>query len=620
VYALVELKERLVNEVAAKLREKGLKVEVTELLRSMAPPPSPELGDWGIPIFKYSKVLRVKPFELASELSSAVELKGIKEMRAVGGYLNFFVDVNELGKRILKEALKESYGSWNFPGRKVIEHTSANPVHPLHIGHVRNMFLGDALSNILRNYGNKVQTRFYINDMGRQVVVLVYGLLHLGKLTPPEGEKPDHWYGKVYSVSNAIIESRGPEADEWKEVLEELQGKYPDLVEELERRLEGKSYEQINSEISKLMKEYEEGNERVKEILRRVVNEVLKGFKESMNNVNVEVDVWDWESDLVWSGMVDRILKEAKEKGILKEKDGALVMSFDFLDDEIRRRLKIPKGLEIPPLVLVRSDGTTLYATRDIAYSIKKFEDFKAESVINVIASEQRLPQIQVRLTLWALGYKKYAENLIHYAYEMVTIPGMKMSGRRGRMITLDWLLEEAIRRVKPLVEERSVLQGEERERIAKIVATGAIKYAMVSVSKDKPIVFKWEEVLNFERNSAPYIQYTHARAVGILRRSEEPDLNKIDFSKAEIHRNLILKIAEFPEVTKKAAEDMAPEKIAIYLSNLSDEFNKFYHEHPVSKESDEGYRHLKLAMVKAIANVIRTGLNLLGIEAPERM
>ncbi len=620
MYALVELKQNVVNSVSKRLKELGVEADELELLRNMAPPPSPDLGDWGIPLFKYSKQLRLKPVELVKKVIEGLEVEGVEEFKAVGGYLNFFVDINSIVKRILEEALREDYGSWNFKGRRVVEHTSANPVHPLHIGHVRNMFLGDSLAKILKNYGNDVQTRFYINDMGRQVAVLVYGLLNLGELEPPADEKPDHWYGKVYSVSNAVIEVKGPEGEEWKDVLEDLRSRYPDLVNALEEKLKDKSYDEINREISELMKKYEENDEETVRTFRKVVNEVLKGFRESMDNVSVKVEVWDWESDLVWSGLVRKILELAKEKGVLKEKEGALVIEFDFLTDEIRERLKIPKGLEIPPLVLVRSDGTTLYPTRDIAYSIKKFEDFNADQVINVIATEQRLPQAQVRLALWALGYKKYAENLIHYAYEMVNIPGMKMSGRRGRMITLDWLIEEALRRVRPLVEERSVLEGEERERIAKIVAVGAIKYAMVSVSKDKPITFKWNEVLNFERSSAPYLQYTYARAVGILRKSEEPNLERADFTKAQAHKSLLLRIAEFPEVTKKAGEELAPEKIAIYLSQLADEFNKFYHEHPVSKEPDEGYKHLKLAIVKATANVLKRGLSLLGIEAPERM
>ncbi|UXD21329.1 arginyl-tRNA synthetase [Ignicoccus pacificus DSM 13166] len=621
MYALVDLKNEFIKKVKEALKEKGVEADELELLRSLAPPPSPELGDWGVPLFKYAKMLKMKPYDLVKELSEKIKVKGVKELKAVGGYLNAFVDVNEIAKRLLEEAIKEDYGTWNVPGRRVVEHTSANPVHPLHIGHVRNMFLGDSLAKILKNYGNEVQTRFYVNDVGRQVTVLVYALLKMGRLLPPEEQKPDHWYGIVYSVANAVIESKGPERDEWVPILEELRSKYPEIVKELEEKLKDKSYEEINKEISDLMKRYENKEEEAVKAFRTVVNKVIDGFKESMEVVGVRHDVWDWESELVWSGMVDMILKKAKELGIAKVKDGALVIEFNFLNDEIRERLRIPKGLEIPPLVLVRSDGTTLYTTRDIAYTIKKFEEFNADEVINVIATEQRLPQAQLRLALWALGYKRYAENLIHYAYEMVNIPGMKMSGRRGRMITLDWLVDEAIKRVKPLVEERSVLQGEEREKIARVVAVGAIKYAMVSVSKDKPITFKWNEVLNFERSSAPYIQYTHARAVGILRKAnEEVNLDKADFSKAEAHRELILKIGEFPEVTRKAAEDLAPEKIAVYLSELSDLFNKFYHEHPVSKEPDEGYKQLKLAMVKAVANTLRRGLDLLGIEAPERM
>jgi arginyl-tRNA synthetase len=281
LYALTKLKEEFARKVAEVLKERGLQVDEIEILRSLAPPPSPELGDWGAPLFKYAKQLKVKPFDLAKELSENIKIEGVQKLIPVGGYLNALVDVKLVGKRILNEALREDYGKWKFPGRKVVEHTSANPVHPLHIGHVRNMFLGDSLARILKNYGNKVQTRFYVNDMGRQVAVLIYGLLNLGNLLPPEGEKPDHWYGVVYSASNAVIESKGPEANEWLEVLRELEERHPEVVKPLKEKLKEKGYEEINKEISELMKKYENKDEKTVEVFRTVINEVIKGFKES---------------------------------------------------------------------------------------------------------------------------------------------------------------------------------------------------------------------------------------------------------------------------------------------------------------------------------------------------
>ncbi|ABU82108.1 arginine--tRNA ligase [Ignicoccus hospitalis] len=622
MYVLSETKSNFLKLIAEALKRRGLEVEEEELERLAGRPPSPEMGDLGVSLFRYAKKLGLRPEELTSELKGEIEgrLAGVKEVKAIGGFLNVELEPSWLAERALREASREDYGKWSFSGRLVVEHTSANPVHPLHVGHARNMFLGDSLVRILKNWGADVQSRFYINDMGRQVAVLVYGLLKLGRLEPPEGEKPDHWYGKVYSVANALVELNSPskgddEKKEWEEVLKELESKWPEIVREMKEKFDDEDPE---AKVSELMKKYEEGDPEVKETFRKVVNEVLKGFKETMERVGVNVDKWDWESDLVWSGEVDKIINMAKEKGLVIEKDGALVMVFKNLNDEVRRRLRIPKGLQIPPLVLKRSDGTTLYTTRDIAYTIKKFEEFRADRVINVIAAEQRLPQIQLRLALWELGFKEYAENLIHYAYEMVNVPGMKMSGRRGRMITLDWLLDEAERRVRELVEGRS--EAEDVDEVVKKVAVGAVKFAMVSVSPEKPITFKWEEVLNFERNSAPYLQYTYARAVGILRKGGEPDLERADYSKAEKYKDMILSIAEFPEVARKAAEDLKPDLIATYLLSLADKFNEFYHKEPVAKEPDEGLRNLKLALVKAVANTIRRGLWLLGVEAPARM
>ncbi len=604
-----EIIKSFLNVVRNKLEEKGIKVDLDELYLQLSSTPSKEVGDYGLPIFRYAKKIGVNPKELAEEMRLNEDEY---EIISVGGYVNIKIKMSKIVKEILKEALSEDYGKPRLKGRYVVEHTSSNPAHPLHVGHLRNAVLGDTLARMLKWGGIETETRFYINDMGRQVATLIYGVLALGQIEPPSDIKEDHWYGVIYTITNAIIEG-------WDDVLKRFEREYPEIVRKISEALRGREHER---EISEIMKRYEEGEENLKNVFRKVVTEVLKGVKKTLSELNVYHDYWDWESDLVWSSMTKKIIEMAKRTPYITYHKGALALDFSkILNDEVRRKLRIPRNMEIPPLILLRSDGTTLYTTRDIAYSLKKFEGGK-DKVINVIATEQRLPQAQIRLALYALGFKREAENLIHYAYEMVTVPGRKMSSRRGEAVTVDELIEEAKRRARKIVEEESrALSEEEKERVVKAVAIGALRYSMLASDPEKPIIFKWEEVLNVERSSAPYLQYTYARAKGILRRArEEPNVEEIDPSKVEKIRDLLMIIFEFPLVVEKSIRDMAPDVLVEYLNKLADEFNSFYQRERVIGESDKGYYHLKLATVKAVANIIKRGLDLLGIEAPERM
>lgn len=287
----------------------------------------------------------------------------------------------------------------------------------------------------------------------------------------------------------------------------------------------------------------------------------------------------------------------------------------------IRDKLRIPKTLEIPPLILMRSNGTTLYPVRDIAYTLKKFKEFKADKVINVIGAEQVLPQAQLRLALYALGYRREAENLIHYSYEMVLLPGIKMSSRRGVYVTLDELIEKAI----SLSLEELKKRGREDRKVAEIIGAAAIKFALASVSPSKPLILRVEDVVNFEKNSAPYLLYTYARATGILLKAKElgldpknPNYNSV--AENPKRKKLIIQLSKFPRVVTKAADDMDPEVLATYLLNLADIFNSWYNEDPVIHEPDKGKRDFKLLLVKSIRTVVGTGLKLLGIKPLERM
>ena len=250
----------------------------------------------------------------------------------------------------------------------------------------------------------------------------------------------------------------------------------------------------------------------------------------------------------------------------------------------LKGKLGLSANNEVPPLTLVRADGTTLYTTRDIAYTLWKFKH--AEKVINVIGMEQSLAQLQLKLALYAMGYGKDADNLVHFAYNLVTLPGYKMSSRRGHYITFDEVLDEAVRRAYEEVSKRSpMLSEEEKRNIANFVGLGAVRYALVDVDPGKPVMFTWERVLNFETNSAPYVQYTHARACSILRKAaHEPENPEFALLAERLEKELILNIANFPDMFIEATEYLKPNMIADYANALADKFNTFYNAYPVIK------------------------------------
>jgi arginyl-tRNA synthetase len=645
----------LARAVAETLWAMGTTVEEKEIEFIVSESPRPELGDYGIPVARFAKKHGVD-FKLFSQ-SVAERLRKIEhvaDVKQVAGYVNIVLDASVISKELFRAVLEdgESFGHLKVdkPLRIVVEHTSANPVHPLHIGHARNAALGDTLARMLRERGHVVQTRFYIDDMGRQVAVLVYGVKLLGGLSIPGNVKPDHWIGLVYALTHTLadIESLKKELEQLKEQGEEekyrerlreldelvaaasrLREKAPELFEKLAEAVKGRD---PDKDISEIMKSYEfRRDEEIVKLTRGVVEECLKGFKETLARLGIGFDQWDWESDLVWSSLVGRILEEARKSPYATTYKGALALNLQpILDDPvIRQALGVPENYEVPPLILQRSDGTTLYTTRDIAYSIKKFREFNADKVYNVIAAEQRLPQLQIRLALIALGYRREGLNMHHYAYEMVHLPGRRMSGRRGEYVTLDELIDQAVARARAEVEKRSPhLPEEEKQKIAEAVGTAAIRYTLVSVSATKPMTFNIEEALNFEQNSAPYILYTHARAANILAKAAERAISiewdNIDYNAANenpLRRKLVLQLFNYPYIFAKAADELKPELIVAYLNNLADTFNKWYTSGDSAiNEPDPAKRNYKLALVYTAKTVIANALKVLGIKPLERM
>jgi len=624
-------------------------VQITDL--ALEKPSNPEYGQLASSLcFELAKKVSQKPLDLAEHLVGAIDKSRFslieKVSSAGGGYVNFHVDFTEFSKTALNSVRKLDAGYGLIKTEKllriIVEHTSANPLHPITIGTARNPVLGDTIARLLMSRGHTVYRHFYIDDVGRQSSVIAYGYEKLGK--PKPNEKPDEYIGKIYTLTSCFVEINRlkreleraktaavdeeilkitNELDDWMAIAADLKGKYPELFETLLTRI-GED-ENPETAIKILNQAYEAADKKATSLVRTVSDLCLEGFKETLGKIGVVLDSWDWESDLMWSGRVEEVLRQLKKSRFTHAEGGVLEFDAEKVVRELGlwQRLGLREDHDIPSLTLVRADGTTLYTTRDVAYTLLKFE--KAEKVVNVIGMEQRLAQLQLRIALHALGYGKYADNLVHFAYNLVTFPGYKMSSRRGRYITLDEVLDEAIKRAYEEVSKRSPqLSDEEKQKIADFVGTGAVRYALVEVDTSKPVMFTWDRVLNFERNSAPYIQYTHARACSILRKAaREPAEPAYDQLKEDLEHEMIIKLANFPDTFIEATEYLKPNLIADFANGLADTFNTFYsarERFPVINAKPRGLSDARLALTDSVKTVLRNALNLIGVVAPERM
>jgi arginyl-tRNA synthetase len=631
----------------AKVLKKALP-EIKQATITLNKTPNIEFGQLASSIcFELAKKLNQKPLAIAQHLVDAMDKKRfdlIEKVEPAGaGYINFYVNFPKFSELTL-ESVKQLGFDYGFvktsePKKFIVEHTSVNPLHPIHIGQARNPMLGDALARILEYRGHSVSRHYYIDDVGRQSSVVAYGYAKLGK--PKPTEKADLFVGKIYTVTCCLVEinrlkkarelavaahsdddlaKTNKELDEWMSIAAELKEKYPVLFEALMAKI-GED-ENPEEEINRLNRAYEDGEPNAKQLIREVSDLCLEGFRQTMSRVGVKYDSWDWESDFVWSTQVNEVLARLKaspfvhsEKGVLEFDAEKVVRTLN-----LRSKLGLSENHEVPPLTLMRADGTTLYTTRDIAYTLWKFK--QAQKVVNVIGMEQSLAQLQLKLALYALGYGEYAENFVHFAYNLVTLPGYKMSSRRGHYITFDEVLDEAVSRAYEEVSKRSpMLSEKEKRKIADFVGLGAVRYALVDVDSSKQVVFTWDRVLNFETNSAPYVQYTHARACSILRKAaREPEKAEFGLLSEKLERELVLMLAGFPDMFVEATEYLKPNMIADYANALADKFNTFYNAFPVIKADSQGLSDARIALTRAIQIVMHNALNLIGVVAPEKM
>lgn len=636
-------------ETATQHALKKIKAKIQAPSLSLEIPPNPEFGTLASSLcFDWARRTGEKPFRLAEKIAKAVNVKGLPLVESAkpagGGYVNFHANFPALTALTIG-SIKELSGEYGFVKTEksqkiIVEHTSVNPIHPITIGQARNPILGDTIARLLKARGNDVKRHYYVDDVGRQSAVITYGYIKLGK--PKPERKPDQFIGVIYTITSCIIEMQRlkkqlenakkttapteetlklqKQLDEWTSVAIEMEDKKPELFQTLLQAI-GKDGDP-EAIISELNRAYEAEEDEAKTLVRGVSEMVLEGFSETLARADVYYDSWDWESTLTWSSQVDKVIQELKKTPYVHSKQGVLEFDAEKVakDLNLKKLFGLREDYEIPSLTLIRADGTTLYTTRDIAYSLSKFQ--KAEKVINIVGMEQTLAQQQLKLALYALKHPNYAENLTHFAYNLVTLPGYRMSSRRGHYITFDEVLDEAVKRAHEEVSKRSPnLSEDEKQKISNLVGIGAVKFALVEVDPTKPVVFTWDRVLNFEKNSAPYIQYSYARACSILKKASMPSEKPNYALLAEpIERDIILILARFPEIFIDAVDSLKPHSIADYANALADKFNTFYAKLPVIKAKPETLSAARLALVEAVKIVLKNTLDLLGIEAPEKM
>jgi arginyl-tRNA synthetase len=537
--------------------------------------------------FRLASEVGAPPPKVAADIADEIDPDDYEYIGAVtvqGPYINVLPsDAYFAGT--LNQGQSDSYG--HLPEKDesvVVEHTSANPTGPVHVGRARNPIVGDAVGNVLDFAGYDVDRHYYVNDAGRQMAVFTWAYETFDEEDldeEPERDRIEYDLVRYYRKGNAFLED-GP----------------ADTVDEAE------------TEIQAIMQGLEEGDEETYERVSTVVDQVLSGMRECLARLPAEFDEFVKETQFMFDGSTDDVVAR------LKELDEAVY-------EEDAWQLDLSEyGIE-KKMVFLRSDDTSLYTTRDLAHHEWKFDNY--DRAVTVLGEDHKLQADQLDVALELLGND--ISQLQHVIYSYVNLPEGKMSTRAGTGVDLDDLLDEAIDRARNEVETRMEdrirdddLTEEDIERIAHQVGIGAVRYDIVSKQPTKAITFEWDRALDFEAQSAPYVQYVHARCCGILDNAEIPDGFDPSVLDRPESKDLLRVIARFPAVVEEAAEDLEPHTVATYTREFAETFNAFYRECPVLSEEDEALRDARIALVVAARNTIANALAILGVAAPESM
>lgn len=536
-------------------------------------PPRKEFGDFSFPVFNLAKEQKKNPVEVAKTISDKIKIGGIlKEVQVKGPYLNFFLDYEKISGEVLKKIGKEKkkFGSSKIGKKKkiLIEFSNPNTAHALHIGHARATMIGEALSNIMKFSGFNVIKANYYGDFGVQMSKSIAAYLKWGKGKAVQG-KPDLWMWNLYKRFHDEAKNNPEIEDEAKEVLRKL----------------------------------ESGDKETIKVWKKIREFVLTGINETYERLGVRFDVEMFESQYTKLGR--DLVNIALKKGIAQESEGAVVTNLEKYG--------------MPNAVLIKSDGTTTYQTRDIGLAVKNFKEFKLDGRIYVVDVRQSLHFKQFFKILELLGFK-WANELRHVGFGFVSLPEGLMASRSGVAISLDKFLDELKELTYEEVDKRNPELDEKMKfQLAEKIGTGALIFSLLKIETEQNIVFKKEEVVQFEGDTGPYVQYAHTRCASILKKAGKW---KKEFSAENLNEseeNLVKKLSEFPNVVEHAAKDMKPHYVCNYAYELATALSNFYQLSPVLK-ADEKTKNFRLALVDSTRQVLENALSLIGMQVPEKM
>lgn len=553
------------------------------------PPPDRDAALASSVSFRLASEAEATPSAIANDIAAAIEITETKYIASVdvaGPYVNFSVS-ERFYTETLNQSVSSDYGSLSSQNTSmIIEHTSANPTGPIHVGRARNTVFGDSLARLLEYAGYDIERQYYVNDAGRQMALFTwaYETFDEADLPPPERARSDYELVRYYRKGNRYLENADEAATEVAE-----------------------------SEIASIIDGLDRGDMAVYERVERVVDSVLEGMQQSLNRLPVAFDQFVKETRFIRNGAAESVIERLQSAPESIYEDGA--WQVDLSGHDIDKRL-----------VFVRSDGTSLYTTRDLAYHEWKLQNF--DRAVTVLGEDHKLQAEQLDAALSILDVDTDSLDQTFYSY--VNLPDGRMSTREGTGVDLDDLLDEAVKRARSEVTSRvgsrerdDELTQDDIDRIARQVGIGAVRYDIISKQPTKGITFEWERALDFEAQSAPYIQYVHARCCGI--QSEAGAKNMSPDARAELlvtapERALLDEISRLPLTVEAAADELAPHMIATYLRSIAETFNTFYRECSVLSAETTEVSQARLALVGATANAIENALDILGIEAPSSM
>jgi arginyl-tRNA synthetase len=557
----------------------AVELEVNDVLRLLETPKDPKMGDVAFPCFQLAKTLRKAPpviaQELAEKIQSAVDAGTVPvaKIQVVGAYINFFLDQNKVATEVVAKVLAQGakYGSANVGngGKVPIDLSSPNIAKPFSMGHLRSTVIGNALANIMEKLGYEPVRINYIGDWGTQFGKLIVAY-------------------KLWGSEEAVKANPIPE-------LLRLYVKFHEEAEQ-DKSLEDQGREWF--------KRLEQGDEEATRLWKWFREESLKQFNKTYELMGITFDSYNGEA--FYNDKMDRVVQLLEEKGLLVESEGAMVVTLDEYD--------------MPPCLIKKSDGATLYATRDLASALYRHETYDFVKALYVVGGEQRLHFRQVFAVLEKMGYA-WAKEMYHIPFGMMLKDGKKMSTRKGQVILLEDVFQQAIDDVRKVIAEKNPGLANADE-VAKQVGVGAIIFHDLKNYRLNDINFSWEDMLTFEGETGPYVQYTHARAHSILRKAQyEGGAVTVPEGALEGPEAwaVVTMLMNFPNVVLRAGEEFDPSLIGKYVIDLAQAFNKFYANVRVLAE-EESVRMARLHLVAATATVLKEGLRLLGLQAPEEM